>query len=253
MRKQVRKWLIRLTATVLLVSVLLLLLILNPILTYAHRTTAGRFTVYHTRPLDRHFLSCLKDAGELLRASEFYREGIRLDICLNDGSRYPDLVHALRGDAFAWGFYDKVVLHGTVDADANVLELRGYRWNLSQLLAHEMTHCLQFDQLGWRHSNPLAGIPAWKWEGYAEYVARQGPDQKDLYRNIKRFVETPETQWSVAFEDSTIAPRDYYQSWLLVQYCMDVKCMKYIDLLHDSSDEQLLHNAMMAWYADHSK
>ena len=105
-------------------------------------------------------------------------------ICLNDGSNYPKLMQTIRGKAFAWGFYDKVVLQGTANYNYNYVELNGYKWNLTQLLAHEMTHCLQFDKLGLWKSNPIANIPNWKWEGYAEYVSRQNADQKNVSKNI---------------------------------------------------------------------
>ena len=58
------------------------------------------------------------------------------------------------------------------------------------IIAHEMTHCLQFDKLGFWESKPIANIPNWKWEGYAEYISRQNADQKDLSKNIQRFIAT---------------------------------------------------------------
>ncbi len=71
----------------------------------------------------------------------------------------------------------------------------------------------------------------WKWEGYAEYIARQNNDQKDLLQNLVRFINTDDTQWAIHFSDSTIAPRQYYGYWLLLQYCMDIKKMTYQQML----------------------
>ncbi|QLH47729.1 MAG: hypothetical protein HWD58_20245 [Bacteroidota bacterium] len=164
----------------MLITGLLLIIVINPILTYANKTTHNNLTVFHNKTLDPTLLTKLDQATELLKASELYNPDLHLDICLNDGSKYPKLIRAIRGQAFAWGFYNKVVLQGNANYNENYVELNGYKWNLTQLLAHEMTHCLQFDKLGFWKSKPIANIPNWKWEGYAEYVSRQNTDQKDL-------------------------------------------------------------------------
>lgn len=118
---------------------------------------------------------------------------------MNDGSVYPTLIRKLRGRAFAWGFYDKVVLQGKMNEKGNYLELNGYKWNLIQLLAHEMTHCVQYDKLGLWKSKPIASIPNWKWEGYAEFIARKNQDQTDLIRNIDRLEQAPKDSWGNQF------------------------------------------------------
>ena len=249
MKRQIKKWTLRFTATALLIAGLLLIIILNPVLTYANKTTHNNYTVFHAKTLDPTILTKLDQATELLKASEFYSPNLHLDICLNDGSKYPKLMRALRGQAFAWGFYDKIVLQGTANYKDNNVELNGYKWNLIQLFAHEMTHCLQFDKLGFWKSKPIANIPDWKWEGYAEYVSRQNPDQKDLSKNIKRLIATDKSNWEIIFTDSTIAPREYYDYWTLVQYCIDIKKMTYKQILADTTSEQIVRQEMMSWFS----
>lgn len=249
MKRQIKKWALRLTATALLIAGLLLTIVLNPILTYANKTTHNNFTVFHNKTLDPTLLTKLDQATELLKASEFYNPKLHLDICLNDGSKYPKLIRALRGQAFAWGFYDKVVLQGTANYKDDNVELHGYKWNLTQLLAHEMTHCLQFDKLGFWKSSPIANIPNWKWEGYAEYVSRQNNDQKDLAKNIERLIATDKSNWEIKFGDSTIAPREYYNYWTLVQYCIDIKKMTYKQILADTTSEQKFRQEMISWFS----
>ena len=119
---------------------------------------------------------------------------------------------------------------------------------MTQLIAHEITHCLQFDKLGLIKSNPIANIPNWKWEGYAEYVSRRNADQKDLSINIDRFIETNQKNWEIKFVDSTITPREYYGYWMLVQYCLDIKKMSYQLLLTDTTSEQSTKQEMRRWY-----
>ena len=248
MKRQIKKWTLCLTATALLIAGLLLIIILNPILTYANKTIQNNFTVFHNKTLDPTLLTKLDQATDLLKASEFYNPNLHFEVCLNEGSKYPKLIKTLRGQAFAWGFYDKVVLQGTANFKGNYVELNGYKWNLNQLLAHEMTHCLQFNKLGLWKSKPFANIPNWKWEGYAEYISRQNTDEKDLSKNIARLIATNINSWEVAFTDSTIAPREYYDHWTLVQYCMDIKKMTYKQVLADTTREQIVRHDMMRWF-----
>jgi hypothetical protein len=134
----------------------------------------------------------------------------------------------------------------------NFVELNGYKWNLTQLLAHEETHCFQFHKFGLWKSNPIANLPNWKWEGYPEYVARRNADQLDLTRNIARKIEQENLDkdgWAISFSENTITPRDYYNAWLLVQYCLDIKKMTYESLLKDTTSEQTTTTQMMNWFS----
>ena len=251
MKKQLKKWTLHLTATGLLVGGILLVIILSPILTYANKTTHNNYTIFHSKILDPTLKTILDQATELIKSSEFYNPNLQIDICINDGSTYPELLQAFRGQAFAWGFYNKVVLQGTANFNNNYLELNGYRWNATQLLAHEMTHCLQFDKLGFWKSKPVSNIPNWKWEGYAEYVSRQNNDQKDLSKNVARLIATNKNKWEINFTDNTIAPRKYYDYWTLVQYCMDIKKMNYKQVLADTTTEQTVRQEMMKWFSNY--
>ena len=244
------KWVVRLFALVVLLTGMLIGVVLNPSLSYAHKTTHRQYTIYHHQPLDSTLLIRLDEATSLLETSEYHNPKLHLDICLNDGSIYPPFMQKLRGQAFAWGFYNKVVLMGEAHFADNYVELNGYRWNLTQLLAHEVVHCLQFDRRGFWQSNPVAKLPEWKWEGYPEYIARQNTDQKDLSNNIKRLKATEQTEHNgwIQFADSTGTVIPYYQHWLLVQYCMEGKQLTYEELLADPTDEKTMEREMMDWY-----
>lgn len=248
MKRQIKKWTFRLTATSLLLAGLLLIIVLNPILTYANKTTHNKFTIFHNKPIDALLFSSLDSAAMLLTRSEFYNNNLKLDICLNDGSSYPSIIKAIQGQAFAWGFYNKVVIYGKMNCKENFVQLNGYHWNLIQLVAHEMMHCIQYDRLGLIKSNPIADIPNWKWEGYAEYISRQNSNQKSLINNIDRQNQTDVNSWELTFEDNTITPKVYYNDWILTQYCLDIKKMSYQNLITDTTSEQSYKEEMMNWY-----
>lgn len=248
MKHKISKWAFRIIVTILFIAGILFVIILNPILTYANKTVHNQYTVYHHKALNAELLINLDQATTLLKSSELYNPELHLDICLNDGSKYPKLIQILRGNAFGWGFYNKVVLQGNIHN--NFVELNGYKWNLTQLLAHEMTHCLQFNSLGLWKSKPISAIPNWKWEGYAEFVSRQNEDQKDLSVNLERLLASDKNSWEISFTDNSIAPREYYEYWLLVQYCMNIKKMTFQQILKDTTSEQTTWQEMMKWHLE---
>ncbi|MBK8567321.1 MAG: hypothetical protein IPN76_29360 [Saprospiraceae bacterium] len=249
MKRIIAKWAARITATGLLLLGILAGIALNPNWLYANKTAAGMFTVYHHSPLEKDLITRLDDAAQLLKSSELFNENTRLNLCLNDGSIYPKLMETLRGQAFGWGFSDIIVLMGDADSKANYVALNGHQWNLTQLIAHEAVHCLQFEKYGFLHSNPVAGHPNWKWEGYPEYIARKDADQLYLKANIERKMDETDG-WAFHFKDGTVAPRDYYEAWLLMQYCLDIKQMSFDDLLKDTTSQQALTQQMMDyWYS----
>lgn len=248
MAKQFKKWMLRLTATVLLCTGMLVIIVMNPLLTYAEKTEGSHVTIFHHKPLDPYLKTRLQQADEFLRKSEIYHANMHVDLCLNDGSVYPKIMKALRGPAFAWGFFNKVVMQGNANWKENHVELNGYKWDLAQLLAHEMTHCMQFRHAGFWNSNPAANIPLWKWEGYAEYVSRQTAEQKDLIKNLERLEKADSRSWDIRFDDGTMAPREYYEYWNLVQFCLDIKKMRYDVWMADTTAADLISSEMKDWY-----
>ncbi|MDF2435857.1 MAG: hypothetical protein K0Q95_233 [Bacteroidota bacterium] len=248
-----RKIILRLALLIFLLGGTTFLLILFPGVLYPNRTEFSNVFVFHSQALDPMLSDRIKDAENLVERSEFHNKDLGIEICLNDGSFYPGLIQMIRGNAFAWGFYNKVVWQGTADCKNNFVELNNYRWNMSELLAHEMIHCIQFDHLGFWNSKPVADIPEWKWEGYAEYVSRKGR-HLDLKQNIELYLNASKQSgsvWAVTFPDGTVAPKEYFRYRLLVQYCLEIKSMSYADLLKYNSKEEFLLEEMLRWFESH--
>lgn len=252
MKKQIKKWLLRLGLICLATMLILIGIVLNPGMFYSIKTKHNNCTIFHDKPLPKFWFQYQQQATAIVSKSEVYDSLLHLDICINDGSKYPNIIKNVFGDAYAWGFYNKVVLMCNVNDYDHYAEKNGYKWNLPQLIAHEMVHCYQYNKLGFWRSNPIARIALWKWEGYPEYVARQNRDQKDLKNNIARLLvmrEINDTDW-VQFSDGTGVPVLYYKYWLLVQFCMDVKKMTFAQILEDKTEEEEIRNQMMRWYSD---
>ncbi|WP_156152419.1 hypothetical protein [Flammeovirga sp. OC4] len=251
MKNKIRKWGIRTLLFILLGFVSITITMLNPNLLYARKTQIGNYTIYHEKELHQRFEQRLKAIDSILVDSELYDSKLELKVCLGNDALYPQFMKTIWGNAFGWGMYNIATLNGAIDIQQNIIELHGYQWNFEQLLLHELTHCLQFNAFGFWNSNPLAKHPEWKWEGYAEYVARQGKGQHSLLKNMERIesarMVAPD-EWGVFFEDKTVAPRVYYDYWLMVQYCMEVKKMSYKELLKVNLKEDEVKEEIMVWY-----
>lgn len=245
------KWISSLLASSTLISVVFALLLLNPGLLYAHRTATAHYIIYHNRSLDPALPPRLEQAHAVVQQSSWFDSTLCLNVCLNDGSAYPKLVEKLWGPAFGWGFYQNVVLSGEINPEANYLCLNGYKWNFVQLLAHEATHCYQVHRLGFWRANPVARYPTWKWEGYAEYVARRGANCSSLRQQVQQLNQAEKVNqhaWAITLSDGTSESRDYATYLALTKYCLDIRRMTYRQLLADTCSEQTVHHQLISWY-----
>jgi hypothetical protein len=246
-----KKWGLRLLLLLAMAVALLLVAILNPAIFYNHTTTIANYTIYHHTTLDFHLTAIVQAADSVVKKCSLYSANQKIAICLNDGSYYTKLLLAIRGPAFGWGFANKVVLLGQADWKANTVSLNGYKWNATALLAHEITHCMQYLRLGLWKSNPVAHYPDWKWEGFAEYIARNEIDANQLQKNISMHASqhqlTPNA-WAIQLSDSTIVPKNYYEAHLLVSYCRIVRNFNFEQLLKDTTSATVLLQEMQQWH-----
>ncbi|MEL7146653.1 MAG: hypothetical protein AAFO69_09820 [Bacteroidota bacterium] len=246
-----RKWGLRIGSVLIISITTITITVLNPGFLYANMTQVGNYSVYHQNALNEAITERLQNVDRLVAGSELYEEGFEVKLCMDDGSFYPTLMKTLRGNAFGWGFLEIAVFKGDANFEENRISLHGYHWNLEQLMVHEITHCMQQNNLGLWNSNPMANHPDWKWEGYAEYVARQGDDQVNLMKNIgwlKAAKQDNPDAWGVFFDDGSVAPRSYYEYWLLVQFCLDVKKMTYQELLNSRITRDEVEQEMQEYF-----
>lgn len=253
MKKQVKTWLFRLTVTGLFLFGLLVTFMLSPMLLYANKTTVGNYSIYHNKPLDSNFLNELRQSSSIIKVSELYHPNLKIDVCLKDLSNYPKLIKTVMGKDFLSSFYNKIILTAdTVNYKANYIQLDGHKWNLTQMLAHAQVHCLEFNQYGLWQSNPIAKHPIWKWEGYPEYIARQNPDQTNLQDNIQKHLQiesAPNDGW-IKLADSTEILFDFDEYRLLIQYCIEIKKMNFIESMKDTTAEKTIKQQMINWYKE---
>lgn len=236
---------------------ILIVFVLKPSLLYKHKTEFKNYNVYHNKPINNYFCHRMDSALMIIKKSELYDSNIKFDICLNDGSIYPSLLEVFLGKAFALGFTsNKIAICGEMHCNENYVEVNRHKWNLTQLIAHEATHCLVYNKVGFWKSNPVANNPNWKWEGYPEYISRLCSNQNNLVSNIEIFNNTTkkdENAWGINLTDGTISPKEYFKYRLLNQYCIEIKKMTFANILKDTLSEQTLTNEMNKWSEQQKK
>ncbi len=255
--KKVRKIIFIFFGLSFLSLILLVVLLLNSQILYARCTHYRQVNVYSEKAFDKRFNKVIDDALMLVEKSELYDPHFSIDVFLNDGSSFNRLMKRIYGDAFAWGYHNNVVLNGKSDSALNFIHLHGYQRHLARTIAHEMIHCLQYHKYGLFRSRPIKDVPIWKWEGYPEYVAYKSAVKNEktiLIENISRLIEYEKDQkfhWvSIEVDEGTsFAGINYFRSWLMVKYLLDVKQLKFDDVIKDKVEFDKVHDEMLEWHA----
>jgi hypothetical protein len=254
MKQQLKKWTFRLVFMGAFLLGLLVMFMLFPVLLYAHKTQFGNYAVYHDKPIPENFLVLLEHSVSLIKSSELYDPGLKMEICLKDGAPYPGLVETFLGKDLISSFYNKLVITAdSLSFDSNYISLDGHKWNLEAMLAHGQVHSMEFNKYGFWKSNPIGKHPAWKWEGYPEYIARANKGNKNLCAGIKTLLETASgdhtgnTGW-MSLPDGTETLTLYFGYRLLVQYCIEIRKTSFAQLLEEGTPEETIRQQMMDWY-----
>lgn len=245
MKKIIKRSLMGISFLLVLTIGTFMLCLFNPQLMYASSTEHNSFTIHHNEPIQVGFVEALDEAYEVIQSSELFSSDMHFNICLNDGGYYYNLHETFRGQAFGYGFSDIVCLGGALHAEEGYAQIHQSRWGLVDLLAHEMTHCMEFQHKGIWNSNPIAGHPTWIWEGYAEYIARPATDLK---AHVGLWLEAEANSENGWFErpDGTDCPIDYFRDGLFVQYCMEERGMSFDDMLDNPPAFEEIRAALIA-------
>ena len=174
------------------IAIAYLVFLINPQVVFSHSLTHQNYTIHSDHPLPAETFDVLKRADRLLQESEIFSRNDHHHIFLCNGPGWFRTFNPRGSDR----------LYATSHATGNIFIANGdpatdMAWktsgtniirSLSGLIAHEVTHNLVRDHLGvlpqWR-------LPAWKNEGYAEYISIHGQKEyelaiaKDLPRTVK--------------------------------------------------------------------
>jgi hypothetical protein len=245
----------RVLGVTIILVVLFISVMLNPQVLYANKKSFKQITVYYHQADPSSITPALEQAVGLVRQSELYDSSFRFHIFLNDGASVIPVLRKALGDAFAWGYYNNVVLNGAIDNSNQYLLLNNHQRHLARTLAHEMIHDLQAHRFGVFQSRPVKNVPVWKWEGYPEYIAYRSTIENEpciLLENIF-ILQTHANESSFPIEINidegrSFAGLDYFRWWLMVKYLVDIKQMNFAAILKDEVKYEIVYADMLHWY-----
>ena len=245
--------------SVLFCSLLVWILILtNPQWSYAHSTQFDVLTVHHDQPLATGTAEVLNASLKIIKRSPLFQEGMRIQLCLNDGSSYPGF-NPLAGLSLAYATLQiSTINQCELDFDQNrastswaINDYETRTYNLTWLLAHEFTHNLQYKRkAGYVIASTLGKIN-WKLEGHAEYTARQYRDDGLLQSKIAMYQEEEAKEHlglpAFQLEDGTTQILPYFKYALMVQYLLEVEGQNFDQLCRDKRSQEEVYKAMLQW------
>jgi hypothetical protein len=210
-----------------------------PQLLFSHEMTHGGFRVCARAPIEETAMRAVLDrAAAKIAAAGLDLGSIEPRLVLADSHRTFALVNpALGKQAFARVYAmlpaTNVFINATdiagdrVRRDAPADNERG----LSGVIAHEVTHLIVRERLGFPRN---ARLPAWKKEGYAEYVA--GESTLDHTEGVRRWRANPNDD----------AAYRYFKYRMMVTYLLDVKGVSSYELLAGDFDVPALEVEVLA-------
>lgn len=257
--KKVFKRILQITLLTLITATLtIVIIVLFPQHLFAHKLEYKNFKVYSNEKIGNDIKIILDNAIEIVKRSEIYDSNYRYNIILCYNSFYNKLDSKLFGEGpTARSRLNDVIIKVRIEPKNNLAFPTFHKaceQNLTCLLAHEMTHCLQSNKYGFLKFNLFKHPELWKVEGYPEYVARKPELSKKGYSltsEIEKYVNlnTKATDiWISAVDDSGCeVPNYYYRGFLLIEYLMDIKHYSYDKILNDTVSENTIYQEMINW------
>lgn len=225
----------------------LVAVMLNPQWFYQQSTTRGNFTILHNQALPAGADSILNHAHQIVQYSPHYLPDYRITICMDDGSSFPRWIERLKKGR-AVSYANIVVMQQAFDYEKGVSIIDGHLWDLTELYAHEITHCYQFKLAGFS----TLWLPLWKIEGYAEYNSRWVVEPFSLRERYTLLLESRQKptqgfRWT-GTADGYGSPESYLEGLVYVQYLLEQENWTYPQILESEIDAQALENKLKAWY-----
>jgi hypothetical protein len=224
-------------AFVSLVAAYVLLLCFPQVL-FAHQISYKNLTIYSTQPIDQNIYAVLDRVESRLATSEINNQEVQPKIFLTNGfSFYAALGLYVGGNSFGKGYAalpTNNIFINKSDLAKDLVFRKSAAHNergLSGVIAHETTHLLIRKRFGyWRNLT----MPAWKKEGYAEYVA--GGSTLSYEAGVKMWKENP--------RDGT--GYQYFKYYMLVRYLLEHDKLSVDDLFNRDIDMQSLEEKVLS-------
>jgi hypothetical protein len=262
MKKQCKK-IFRITLLAFLAAFLTIsFIVLFPQKLFANKLKYKEFTVCSNDRIDNDLKIVLDNAMGLVRKSELYDSSYQYNIILCYNTFYNKIDNKIFGTGpAARSRFHNVIIKVRIDPKNNLAAPTFHKAcevNLTEIIAHEMIHCLQGHKYGILKFNPFKHPEFWKLEGYPEYISKQNELSSEGYnltRDINRYVNLKSKAtdiWISSEEGGCEVPDYYYKGKLMMEYLMNVKHLSYDQILKDTLSESTVYREMIKW-KDNSK
>jgi hypothetical protein len=254
--KKIFKRIFKITFLAFLAAILTIaIIVLFPQYLFANKMGYKNFTVYSNNNIDNNIKTVLDNAMILVEKSELYDSNYRYNVILCYNTFYNKIDDELLGNSpTARTTLSNIVIKVKINAEKNLAFptfRKACEINLTELLAHEMTHCLQANKYGILKFNPFKHPEFWKLEGYPEYISKQAElSSKDysLEKDIDTYVRGKNAKNGRWIKESGCeVPDYYYKGKLLLQYLMDIEHLSYDQILRDTASENTVYEEMIKW------
>ncbi|MEL7533305.1 MAG: hypothetical protein AAFN10_18475 [Bacteroidota bacterium] len=225
----------------------LVISMLNPQWFYDYTTERGNFRILHDQAFPEGVDSILNQAHLIVQKSPHYLADYPITICMDDGSSFPRWIEKLKkGRAVSYAHI--VVMQQAFDYEKGASDFDGHLWDLTELYAHEITHCYQFKLAGFA----TLWLPMWKIEGYAEYNSRQVVPPfslRERYALLLHSRQNPKQgfHWA-ATQNGYGSPESYLEALVYVQYLLEEENWTYPQILESEIEAKSLEAKLKAWY-----
>jgi hypothetical protein len=256
--KKLFKRILKITLLAFIATILTIItILLFPQRLFANKLEYKNFTVYSNDKIPADIKIVLDNAMNLVKKSEINDNSYKYNVILCYNSFYNKIDDKLLGAGrTARATLNNVIIKVKIDPRENLAFPTFHKAcevNLTELLAHEMTHCLQANKYGMIKFNPFKHPELWKLEGYPEYISRQawlsGKDYNlasDLDRYVNLEGKTNDI-WILEQEGGCEVPDYYYKGRLMIQYLIDIRHFTYDKILNDTVSENTICNEMIKW------
>ena len=210
-------------------AVAFVFLLVYPRVLFAHEIHYKNFTIYSRKPLDQSIYTVLDKVDAQLSASPINDTSVEPKIFLTNSQKlYSFLSLYIGGNSFGKGYSllptnNVFINESDVSRDLVFRKAEtGNQRSLSGVIAHEITHLHIRRKFGYLRNVIL---PAWKKEGYAEYVA--GSSTLDY--------ETGVRLWKANPNDGT--GYQYFKYHLTVKYLLETEKLTVEELFNRDLDQ----------------
>lgn len=257
--KKIFKKILKITLLIFITTIFTIAaIVLFPQRLFANKMEYKNFVVYSNEKIGNDIKIVLDNAMNLVKKSEINDSNYNYNIILCYNSFYNKLDDKLAGiGPAARSRLNDIIIKVRIDPKNNLAFPTFHKAceeNLTYLLAHEMTHCLQFNKYGIMKFNPIRHPKLWKLEGYPEYIARKTELSNKGYSlksEIERYVnlESKATDiWISGVDgDGCEVPNYYYKGFLMIEYLIDIKHLSYDKILNDTVSENTVYQEMIKW------